>query len=575
MSNRTITAILIALLLTPPLLAEDRSEDGGTSGRPELPAYRIIPGPAQAVLLALSDCKDVEEEDRPFQRYVWVPPWGKASWSLAMVYTANAAASRSSVIVRPELIQDGVLVRFDLRDLAPKSADFKELFVLWEKLGIEPYFTVPAKIEVTETDAKGKTTTVKRDVSAPGAHASPDEQTILRGLTQSGAPIVRADRFMFIMLSTLEGGLYYEFANIDKAGENDKDAKGNRQTDQQKWLWKFGAVEQVSVDLNADQRVGILISGVTDKPRRVDWFKGLAARESSGDVFLTHDTADEDVEAEQDPIRNLAHFKDRAREGIAPRSNGLQEYALFNAAGELQRSVPDNIARDGTIKFPTTSRLQPGIGCIRCHGPFDGLQPLPNDVKAMVESGEIDILGDHTASKDGRDAEIERLAAWYLGDATITLDRNRDDYERAVMRITKGRLPKNEGESEIAAMSRIVADIYRDYRYTHVSPRRACLELGYDVASDDDGVILLRALLPKLPPDINGVSPKDPILGALKSGRKVNRRHWDKVYPDAAFRAWRTAADYYAKQTRPGVQNEKAHDPGNPARGDEQRRPGE
>ena len=50
----------------------------------------------------------------------------------------------------------------------------------------------------------------------------------------------------------------------------------------------------------------------------------------------------------------------------------------------------------------------------------------------------------------------------------------------------------------------------------------------------------LIQLLPPLPSDQLGISPEDPIIGALKSGLKVNRYQWEQVYPDAAFRALQT-----------------------------------
>jgi len=47
-------------------------------------------------------------------------------------------------------------------------------------------------------------------------------------------------------------------------------------------------------------------------------------------------------------------------------------------------------------------------------------------------------------------------------------------------------------------------------------------------------------MLPPLQQDIVGISPEDPIIGALKAGLKVNRNQWEGVYADAAFRALQT-----------------------------------
>ena len=56
----------------------------------------------------------------------------------------------------------------------------------------------------------------------------------------------------------------------------------------------------------------------------------------------------------------------------------------------------------------------------------------------------------------------------------------------------------------------------------------------------DQAAYYLSQLLPPLPTDELGISPEDPVIGALKAGLKVNRLQWEQVYADAAFRVLQT-----------------------------------
>lgn len=501
-----------------------------------LVAAAVSASPADAVALALADAGTLPESDRPFQRVIWCPPWMPDTTPLAVSYAVNLAVSRSDVIQQPAVTgnaQTGVLVRWDLRRLARgQEAEFAELYSVWERLAeSEPYFSVRSKVVI---DKQTKT------VAAPGGHTGVEQATILRGLTKSSVPIVRADWFLRMCLTTLEGGLYYEFAGIKKAPE------GSKLTDQQFWLAKFGASEERSRELRSDQRVAMFRSLVTNKPRRTDWIKPQGGRDNDGRVFITHDIADGDILAAQHPMRNLLKFDDRARELIALKNNGMQEFALFNDAGALQREVPPDIARDSTIPPPHTDILQPGLSCIRCHGPNDGYMPLPNDVLEMLDKG-VDVFGDLRGG--GYTETLDLLAGLYTGRADKHLNRARDDYEEAVVRATNGRLG-GEKISAITATSSLVSSIVGDYWYSYVTPQTALIELGesIDVPANEAGAAAaqraaivqdaLAKLWPPLEPDpATGVSVRDPIMGGLLSGIAVRRQDWEAVYADAALQA--------------------------------------
>ena len=58
--------------------------------------------------------------------------------------------------------------------------------------------------------------------------------------------------------------------------------------------------------------------------------------------------------------------------------------------------------------------------------------------------------------------------------------------------------------------------------------------------SQDEADYCLNKILPPLKLNANGIGPEDPIIGALKSGLKINRYQWEQVYPDVALRAFQT-----------------------------------
>ena len=47
----------------------------------------------------------------------------------------------------------------------------------------------------------------------------------------------------------------------------------------------------------------------------------------------------------------------------------------------------------------------------------------------------------------------------------------------------------------------------------------------------------LNFLLPPLPADELGISPEDPIIGALRAGLSVNRLEFEQAYADMAVRS--------------------------------------
>jgi len=521
-----------------------------------------IASPATAVSQAVADLSSLQKIDQPFQRYIWIPD-GSPEKAAQVSFAVNTAISKASIIIKPTVVADGQLLRWDLRALAPRDGQYTTLHALWEKLAFEPYFhitkttndalpTNAVAIDKLADDPPGSSRfkidnktwfrsssgdwfvlsddntwitqnpigVSKQNVATYGAHCGLQQSVLFQGLSQSNAAIVRYDWFFTKVLTTLDGGLYYEFAGIER------NPKGK--TAQAALLESLGVSEEQIEKLRSDQRSAIFRSNVTGRPRRIDVFQGSGVRPSSGSglITLTYDVGEGDIDPATDPIRNLLNAEDKARELIAERPNGMHIFALFDGNGGLQNQAPDNVARDHTIPSPHSARLQPAISCIRCHGPHDGYQPFDNDVQKGMK-GLLNIFDDLSSKKAIPDT-LERLAGLYSGDLLKPIRRGRDDYSDAVYIATNGlTIPKvSDGLSES----------YGAYQYNTIDAYQACLELGYQVPKDK-AVYYLNLIIPPLQKDIVGISPEDPILGALKAGLAVNRFQWEQVYADAAFRA--------------------------------------
>lgn len=118
------------------------------------------------------------------------------------------------------------------------------------------------------------------------------------------------------------------------------------------------------------QRAAITDSRVAFHNRAVEWAPSVA-----GGVRLTYDTKNE--EAKRRIVSNPLDFEHDATEYIADLPNGLHLYAAFNARGQRQNTVPENIASDPN-QYSGSTTIIPGISCAACHK--KGIQSPVNDV---------------------------------------------------------------------------------------------------------------------------------------------------------------------------------------------------
>lgn len=534
-----------------------------------------VPVPADAVTWAVRDLETIPLDARIHQRYIW-DHMADINSHAAITFVLNSTVSRASIIVEPTLVPNtkNQLFRIDLRNYGPNAKDYATIHTVWESQDLlEPFFhsiTFVNKVELVSQKVRisvppyvaddGKTYDYKYEIQqvpkltpvaqaatfsphlALPTHIQPIENSVekLAAYTASNVPIVRFDQFLVRALTTLNGGLYYKWIGADKQ-------KVQGKSDQVRFLETYGASQELSESLRADNRAALFRSSVAlRKPRQVDLFFGVGVKPSQGIplVTVTHDISIGSVDPEQHPIRNLVDFKDDAREIIVVRSNGLLDYALFNSAGVLQDDAPPDIVKDSTVPSDHASQLQPAISCIRCHGPHTGYQPIRNDVRHMMEWRDnkglrLAILGDlGDPSKDPVDI-LDQLYGRYKARPELMLDLARTQYAATVASFSR---------AKVEELTEYLSARFGAYVYDPVTAQTACYELGFAVA-EEDAVELYNTIVPMLPTNAQGFSPEDPIVAALRTGTKdypvsISRFEWDQIYSDVMLRsnAWRVQA---------------------------------
>jgi hypothetical protein len=275
-------------------------------------------------------------------------------------------------------------------------------------------------------------------------------------------------------------------------------------------------------------------------------------------VSVTHDVFDEDIDIGRHAVMNLLNFKDRAREVLYERANGLQGSILFNGDGKRQDEVPFNVANDSTIPRPFTQRLESHIGCLRCHGPFDGWQPFPNDVRKLTDFRRkgVDIFADLSEKGVSTPDIIDRLAGLYEGEPEPFLAEARGHYMKAVLKATGPWKTGKADQTEIVKVSsERISEIWARRNYALVDAKAALEELGVEAPKGKE-LDRLRQLLPPevIPGPLPGPPhflPEDPRIGALKAGLGITRVDLDLSYSFMAGRVAKVlAAEKAAAQQR-------------------------
>jgi hypothetical protein len=433
--------------------------------------------PAGEVRAALADVEALSAHHQPTTRYLTlynVPAEERAATHGVAAYVLNAV-SRSARIVPPAVLHDGRLLRLDLRDydLPPD---------VWEALASdrEPYFHLTTQVRApAQRRSRGSREPAVQTVYTDGGWIDLAAAAELRRLTGSGGAILRADWFV-ARVSTPPH--YYQFAAVPAT---------------ERELFAALGLDLATIDrLQADAGANLIRSGVTQKVRR------LARRQGPlGGAWQTFDV--ERSTAERDPLRNPFAFTFDAGEHIAAKANGLHVFALYDAQGNRQDSVPDRIAKDSADPHGE-GIIVPMLSCVRCHVE-DGLRPFTNDQQRLL-AGNVELF---TTEPDA----AERLAAFYDADLQKQLTRDREDYAQAVARATGG--------WTVAELAEALADTYAAYVHELVDAERAAAELGVD----PDALQIQFSV------------SHDPLLLALVEGLAVQRDQFEASFAEAAVLA--------------------------------------
>lgn len=399
-----------------------------------------------------------------------VPTERRAKVAATLGYVLNSL-SRTRVIapISKDAYLSDTLVRIDFANYTVAPDEFKSWYNAWEGLA----FHDSTWHIVTETLEGGK----KARRSVEGGWIGLEEAAKLRALTGSGGAILRADYFV---TAASQPPYYYDFAGIPPTVDE---------------FYKALGLDQKTIEaLRANAAANLIQSGITLKDRHIQWSQGPL-----GGVYATFDTAQ--VTADRSPIRRPINafgtdFVFDAGEYIAVGPNGLFRWALYDAKGKRQNSVPDTIAKD------TSDPHGPGIvyamsSCVRCHAE-DGLKSFRDDQQ------------DHLANLRGYDAgTVVRIHELY-DDARFKRQMEFDRATYAAACLKASGLNSKE-------LSKAMAETVREYTYLPIGLEQVARECGVTVdefryANNET---------------------RDPYIIALCNGRKVLRGQWSSSEAEA------------------------------------------
>ena len=517
--------------------------------------------PSDAQSNALADLMTLPAEARPRIRYIWLrEPSAEGIKSLTVTLNRISRAQR---IFRPTVLADFRLARLDLAFLTfDVEKELEEMAEIYENLRFDPAFnllltpdalkvilSLPTTQQPIATVRSGNvfslkplSTLAEADVVRLNAGHLDAKTTIeLQATTVSAAPVVSKEYFEFRVsnsikdkgpFSTIFGGLYYDFKGIPKSakkGRSDLDAL----------LESLGA----SGKRVAEQRVGMFQSGVTGKPRAIDFVPATNLRVGDGQSFvvITSDVKDASIDATQHAIQTLRKqiFKPDGHEVIFSANNGMQGYALYDGQGTRVDEAPPDLVMDTTIPAQFSKRLQSCSSCIRCHeadAASNGLKPVANDVQTLLDRG-LDIYGDLTEPNKSILRTVQETAALYKGTPDKFLRQARWQFQSAVTDAV-GQWEKAKPTDIVRMAARRWETDSNSHWYGRVDAQVALRELGFGVIPKQAALPMLRQLLkPDQDAKVAGVTFEDVRIGALMLDMSIGRIEWSLVQAFAQGRA--------------------------------------
>lgn len=531
-----MSALLTLALLGGMLQAEDLDH---------LQPAQAAPNPVWAMEAALADARSMDHVQRATTRWVWIRE-GDAETLAVLTYVVNEVLNRTNVAVSPYLesggpmtvLHGGMLVRLNLASLGANEAELANLLSTWDKLLLaEPDFTadIPNVEKVAVKPFKhtdGKTYRFRR-VTKQVRSISPyvlSQGVELKEITGSSCAIIDARELVKLATTTLEGGLYYEFrgitADITLAGYLRR--VGVKEAHAAAFEPPGKAIASDTLD-----KAVVLLSNITGKERAIVMMPTAGTRPTAGRglAIITLDVFNENRNPGSSAIRNLVKLAADGFELIVTSRNGHREYTLWDKAGKLVRVAPPNLASDDNIPKMHTKGLQPGLSCIRCHGPEDGWKGFTNAVP-LVESTGINALIDQAGVSPAT------LHGMYEGEwfgILGPLTQSRAQYADVVLKST-GWIPRQENSSAVVEVAGMYSGLYADYVYKELEPVEVCQELGLLVKTPEEAATALAQLSQR--PIAGLVVQDEPVIRALMAGLPISRRTFDSVKPNLLYRVY-------------------------------------
>lgn len=583
---------LVAAAVAPPRAAEPAPPPAKPVQVAELaPAPAPVPWsqPVDAVAVSIFDGADVAPEDLPFTRWFWLDDTSKLEEWQALAHALGLLTNNSSLELSPGIVAQpivrGPVARIDLRWYATAPEDLARLLKLWEDFAFDPSFSllytqdalkllttqqkaplrVATRKPIMTKDAEGAWKATGRHrmefasladavVRTPVVKVIPPKLSAagierLMAATVSAAPIVFLDYFVSRSLSsvkrspgakekkdtvydTIWGGRYHELANTPRS-----QVKGISDLDALLGHLKIGDGKQnfakVLDGLRSHCRTVMIRSEVTGKRRLTVMVYSPNGNPAVAAPLLaiTFDIFDDSVDLGNDPLISFVASVSDAHEVIWLDATGMQRYALYDGAGNLVDEVPIDVATDETVPTPYTKRLDI-IGCVRCHGPHAGYQPLKNDLRDIFRYNPRQLLSQEPVTRD-------KVAGWHSGDVGKVLSRARDDYSAAVLTMT-GRWKDDVGQANTVRLSSArLAAIYARAKYDQLDASEVLRRLGQPEPPKGQEVPTLRALLKpqQIRPGVfvledlrvDALVTPDQKPGEPLRGKRINPQDWQLV----------------------------------------------
>lgn len=532
---------------------------------PKVAEPELVMRPDRAVAIAVQDAETLALQNPAFplrMRYVMVNDPDEDTRP-AISFTANTTLLFNSEPLRPLPVGTEGVWRVDLAEYAGHDeTTLRRLMDTWDRMQ-DPQFYLPTDDFKTistpwyfHTDGK-RYNKVQVRVVVGARHADVDGRLArLVELTGCAVPIISIGQFERFLLNSDFGGLYPQFRGFEQAPE-----KG---TAEEAFLLRANIDLQQLGARNSDQRV-VCYGIPTGQPRLIEYMNAAVTRPGVGPTIatITRDFFAGPIDQNKHPLENLAERKHDGTEIFLPTPEGGLEFALFNGQGGFVKSAPPNLAADRTIPAPWLPILQGPSSCIRCHSQTNAevlvnsiYQPAPNYVTYLRNAEFKTTAGvvKFDVFKESGDSgkALKRLVSLYNGETTDAFAWAGRTYAKFVFDATG--VPFEQA-------CRAMLKVHDDWLYSFVTPKKACLTLGYKVETEEQAVLLFNQICPIAPEPLRVTQIR--AWDAKERPFKIPIDDWLTVYPEVALRVqiWESAQQKAQVPAKQQPQKENQNDP--------------